>query len=125
MIVTWYTFFIPANLIGIGWIAFTAKNTDVNPIIAIAACLLFIVLNVWAFQVCHVAKNYYIDTNRRIKTILEVLAPHGDDDSIKPKSPLPANHYTKAIRVMELSFYAAIAAWVILLIYWLWHGFIE
>lgn len=112
LVVTWYAFFVTANLLAIGWFITTdTSKVKIDRSIVWTAVALFLAVNILGLLALHVARRYVAAENGRVQAFLSLQAAEAE---LLSRSPIPARLYTRAIVLMSVSLVAIFSTWLAL-----------
>ena len=117
LIVTWYTFFIGANLFALGWFYTDGgQKAQAVTLLRYAICPIFIFVNVIGIFLCIAAANAFRKRHGRVLEIMEWVASLQKVEGIQMESPVPVDVYLKAIYLMLISLCGTSLAWAVFLV---------
>ena len=117
LIVTWYTFFIGANLFALGWFyTDEGQKAQAATLFCYAICPLFVFVNVLGIFLCIVGASAFKKRHGRVLEIMKWMASQQKVEGIEIKSPIPVDIYLKAIFLMLISLCGTSLAWAVFLV---------
>lgn len=113
--ITWYTFFVTANLVVVGLFLkniFEEKDLGIQYILSVS--ILFMFVNALGLIACQLTVKHCRQRNRRVLELLKRLANPEQHNEIS--SPLPMALAVAFIRLMQCSLIAICLFWITLAI---------
>jgi hypothetical protein len=117
MTLTWYTFFIAANLGAIGWFYSSGMKTwPANIVFIVIVCPAFILVNVLGILALQAVIGGFGRGHSRVEQLVAYLNADPADSRLLVCSPVPMAAYRRTILLMRLSLFGVSCAWLIFLI---------
>jgi hypothetical protein len=113
LVVTWYVFFITANLVALGWFVTTdpTRTLITKPVLWMIVTV-FIVVNVLSVIALLAVRRYFADENVRLTDLIRIIAGQPPLPDAACTSPVPAALYRRTVSLMNLSLVALMFAWI-------------
>lgn len=109
--ITWYTFFMTANLFAINsFLSKTLEGKSIPPTYLLLMSFIFIFVNILALAACRLSTRHFCEREGRLVTIIEILKKSGRDKIMS--SPLPLSFFTGVARLIIWSIVGALFFWV-------------
>ena len=121
---TWYTFFITANLVGLEWfVSQLGEDKSISFEYYLFCVVGFLVVNILAFLTSFDVKNYRLKAEKRVRKIREIPEETNSKEEQKKKeekekslSALPFKLYETGIWAVQISLICVSVVWFILVI---------
>lgn len=111
LFLTWYTFFITANLLGLRWFVTQAnENQSTDFIYYISSTIGFLFVNILGFFVSNAMRSHLKSSDMRIR---EIILMYSESIEVS-RSAVPRRFYIKSIRAIQLSLIALSIVWILL-----------
>lgn len=115
---TWYTFFITANLVGLQWFVSLPKvGQSVSFNQYLSSALGFLIVNLLGLYASHHTRKYIKSSDVRVNEIVNILATNSKYNSGTPQSPVPIKLYFKGIIAVQVSLIAMSISWLLMLFF--------
>lgn len=115
LIVTWYTFFVTANIVALGWFA-TTDQTKAAQFAKLTPWLigLFFFVNILGCAALLYVRSYFHKENSRLEVGLTKITEGDAGYHALNGSPLPLRLYECAVSIMIVSLLAIAVVWCVL-----------
>jgi len=114
LLVAWYTFFVTANLIAVGWFmtADQSRARLARPLLWVLV-ILFVLVNLLGVLAMRFIRRYLIAADSQLLDLLQSEPISGEDTRIE-RSPIPLTLYLQMLRIIAVSLLAIVAAWLVI-----------
>lgn len=115
LLVTWYAFFVTANLFSLGWFitADSTRTRIAKPILWVVVTL-FLVVNVLGIAALRAVRRYFISAHGRLRALLDSSSSADAAAPLLLDSPIPLALYRRAVDLMTASLVAIFSTWLAL-----------
>jgi len=113
-LVSWYTFFVTVNYVGMGWFAKQDKDSGSTQAgLVVVICAMFIVQNVLGMMACARVRRHLLEVSDEIVAIEQGLV--GEELDRETRALLmPSAVYARAIQLMIIGLFTIVCAWIVL-----------
>ena len=113
--VTWFTFFMTANLIATGWIVTNVANNKFLPILHMfLVCGGFVAVNIISVIMCRIFLSNLTEQYDRTLIISQELSRAIEGNTFECQAGLPINGYKQIVVVVIITLVAASIFWILL-----------
>jgi uncharacterized membrane protein len=115
LLVAWYTFFVTANIVAIGWF-FTTDPARVraSEFVIFVAVTVFVLVNAAGFVAMRTIRRYFVAADRDLLKLLQYT--FSTEEGLPPidSSPIPLALYCQMLRIITVSLLAITGAWLVI-----------